>query len=296
MLESSLPPSDKPSRTKLTLRRTQKKDAWEKASILSQIISGSIIAVVGIIVTIKIGDASAAQGRATLEATNRQIASDFLSKLTENAGAGRANLLNTIDIAMPVDTAIGMSVRFAGPVTQTSTIQNDQVIENDKTDQDNAIVNSAALRALDRLKIKDGPALTQIAESKELPDADIAAGVLGQATTPYLRLSEIDDAASISINHKMLPKSYLFGDDSGWIDLTPYLAKGQGIDLDVTVSNGSLGGASVRLQLRLGAEQYDRRVLCEQCAINKESFRLHSNIQMDNQGRAHLTTQNIDPL
>ena len=271
----------------------KEKDGWDIAAILSQIVSGSVIAVVGILVTVKIGQATAAQGKATLEATNRQIASDFLSKLTENSGQARANLLNTIDIAMPVDTAMAMSVRFAGPVTETSSIERDEVKENDKAEQENADAHSAALRALGRLKGKNGSTLEQIVETGNFPDADIAAGVLGHTTTPYLRLSEVDDEAHIFFNKKEL-KTYFFGADSGWFPLTPYLMKGSN-DLDIKVSNGPKGGSGVRLQLRLGTEQYDRRVECKQCANNEESFELHSNIQMDDQGYTHLTTQDVSP-
>jgi hypothetical protein len=287
-----------------------KKDSWD----IYEIRSGAILTAAGVIVTILAGIATARQGSATVETTNRQIASSYLDQLTKGDAEKRAALLNAIDVALQPDTATRMSVRFAAPVTQIIKIKDRELLEDDKVRDDarkDAVAHSAAIEALERLKKVDTSVLREIANTGHIPDSDIASEILGESVDSYVRLTEIDDEVVVSINKHPPPvvlnrgevtpvgdlkATYVFGADSGWVNLEPYLKESPTIDLDFLVKNTVAGGAGLRLQLRMGIEQYDFYVDCRKCPPTAESFKVHFNIAKHNYStsKSHfLRTQDV---
>ena len=290
------------------------RDGWDIASTLSQIISGTIIALVGLGITYELGRASGIQSQAALDATNRQISSQFLSKLTDSTGEARAKLLDTVDIAMSDDVGAHMAVRFAIPTTVFTDFPTKLTTETDAEKQKQQAVGqelSADWQALERIRHaeslpelvalrKESPdkhtksALEEIRDSGVIPDADVAADILDSPVVPYMRISQIDDIVRVTVNGQPVLKPYVYGDDTDWIDLTPFLAKDKDTGIDLTVHN-LIEGAGVRLALRLGKEQYDRVIRCEDCAEQADVLRVHVNIREHN-GKYHLNSQTIHHL
>jgi hypothetical protein len=231
--------------------------------------------------------------RMNLDATNRQMASDYLGKLiaTQNF-SDRAALLESLDVALKPEYSVPLALRFTRPVQLKAKICKGIVKDDENLKQQNTIISRKAIELLDRLKFQGAGLLRELSHLDRQPDASIANAVLGNRVRVLFRVSEIDDYADVYINDA-LAFTYQFGRESGWVDITDRLLPRQENRLYVLIRNSSYEGTGVRLEIRAGAEQYDRFVYRDDWTGASPSFGIGYSIGVDTLGVPHLNGDNI---
>jgi hypothetical protein len=135
---------------------------------------------------------------------------------------------------------------------------------------------------------EDG-ALTTIASSGRLPDADHAKQKLGVVVKNIrVRLSDIDDFGKVVVNGKeVLNQS---GHDSAWEDVTSAFHSGSN-EVVFTLRNGPFGGFSRRFQLIAGCLVYDSGTLrSNSCPRNAPAFEIRLQVQVSTMGQVEKIT------
>ena len=259
----------------------KKKDGWDKAAILSQFLSGFVIAVVGIIVAVytHISDdrhketellLADKQHAADLDLANRKGYLDYLVKLADEERPERqAQLLDLMEAELTPQEAVRTALNYLHPV---GSLQDKAIVDNQNLVRDRAFSVVVHLKgsALDDIR--------EVSESDRMPDREIAKGLLGMPTKVLVRVSGVDDFADLILNDsKVIFRGLAFGQDTGWHDITPYLRKsdvpGDHNVLKFTVTNGQAGGYGGRLQISAGVSQYDTGPYAvNSCPCNKPAF------------------------
>jgi hypothetical protein len=328
------------------LRESQRKDVWDKAGILGQLVSGVFLVAIGLIVTAALDkeqqevtkaiaeaqnrsaayiaasqaanakDTEQAQitsardiaqaadaiqanaDRLTLEATNRQIAADYLSKLISATNSDdRATLLGDLDIALEPQYSVPLALRFTRPVETTATICRAKVVVDDAKVQQNAVLTRAAQSLLERLRHTSRSELEYSRSLNYEPDSSIASALLGKRPHVFYRVSEIDDFADIYVNSLTnILTSYRFAEDSGWKDITSLLKIDHDNSFFVLVRNSQYAGSGVRIEIRAGEDLYDRHVYRNDWTGEGPAISIGFSIPLDANGVPHLNGDNIQVL
>jgi hypothetical protein len=326
------------------LEEPKRKDGWDIAGILGQLISGILLVAIGLIVTAfldreqqevtkaiaeaqnrsaayiaasqaanateieqsqvtsandiaKAADAIQANAdRLTLDATNRQIAADYLDKLVgATSPDDRATLLGDLDVALEPKYSVPLALRFTRPVQLNTTICNAKVIDDPARIQQHRVLTRAAVALLERLSRTARQELEQSRSLGYEPDSSIALAVLGKRPYVFYRVSQIDDFADIYLNNQRLA-TYQFAQDSGWKDITSLLTVGHDNSFFVIVRNSIYEGSGVRVEIRAGKDQYDRQVYRNDWTGEGPAISIGFSIPLDDKGVPHLNGDNIQAL
>ncbi|MEG9437210.1 hypothetical protein JAO29_13710 [Edaphobacter sp. HDX4] len=236
--------------------------------------------------------------RLSLDATNRQIAADYLSKLiSATSPDDRALLLGDLDVALAPVYSVPLALRFTRPVQTVATICRAKVAIDDQKVQQNKVLTRAALALLQRLERTSKSELEYSRSLGYEPDSSIAAALLGKQPHVFYRVSEIDDFADIYVNSLTnVYASYPFADDSGWVDITPLLRKGHDNSFFVVVRNSIYAGSGVRIEIRAGVDQYDRHVYRNDWTGAGPAISVGFSIPLDPNGIPHINGDNIQAL
>jgi hypothetical protein len=230
-----------------------------------------------------------------LDATNRQIASDYLGKLiTTSQPYDRAALLNALDITLGPNYSVPLVLRLSRPVQLRADICRGVVKDDDSLKQQ-AIVSTAATAMLQRLKTEGPEQLRQISRSGHQLEASLADAILREDSRVLFRVSAIDDFADVFINNTQLPR-FEFGHESGWVDVTSRMIPNRDNRISVLVSNSNAEGTGVRFEVRAGAEQFDRLVIRHDWTGEGPSFWILFSLSVDDAGRFHLNGDSIQVL
>jgi hypothetical protein len=225
------------------MEHPKKKDEWDKASVVAQFISGVLIGAMTIVVSLVGHVISKAVSEAQLESAERKQTGDYVMEIAKADRHRRGELLGALDLsvrsadAIPIALHYAVSARTGAPSTERS-------------------IYDRSIEVLERLSLSadNRPTLERVKRISPEPDADITAGVLGDELHVRVRGSQIDDTATLTINGQ--PRLNLsFGQDSGWVDITPYLRDGDNHFVFKVFNDG--GGAGGRLEISAGTQQYD---------------------------------------
>jgi hypothetical protein len=231
-----------------------------------------------------------------LDATNRQIASEYLGKLiAESAPQDRAALLEALDVELEPRYSVPLAVRFTRAVQVRSDICNAHIKDQEDLRRQSILISRTAIALLQRLKGPGQQQLEQISRFGFQPDADIAAAILGGKPRVAFRVSEIDDFADVYVNN-VLVGNYKLGQESGWIDVTDKLKVNQDNSFYVVIRNSIYEGTGVRLELRAGIDQYDRMVRRNDWTGEGPAFGIGLSIPVDTRGMPHLNGDNIQVM
>jgi hypothetical protein len=326
------------------MNEVAKKDGWDKASILGQVVSGVVLVAVGLYVTSlidraqqqvtqkiaeaqndsasRIAQAQIQSSREiqqsqtktsvdlatsqmefqqfaqqlSLDATNRQLASDYLGKLVgATVPEDRAALLEALDVELEPRYSVPLAVRFTRPVQVRADICNAHIKDQDDLRRQQTLINRTAISLLQRLREPGRQQLEQIRMSGIQPDSSIAAAILGKKPRVEFRVTEIDDFADVYINN-VLFGTYTPDHEPGWIDITDKMQPNQVNGFYVVVRNSVYEGTGVRLELRMGSDQYDRMVRRNDWTGEGPAFGIGISIIVDGAGIPHLNGDNIQTM
>jgi hypothetical protein len=241
------------------------KDPWDKAAVVAQFLSGTVIAILGAALTLSFN-------RAEERSSSQQQFAQYLEKIIDTQDPDRrAKLIAALDVAVP-EQAVGTATDYA--LSDPAELVREQAIQ--------MLAHHSQAKAT----------LLEIAKSSRIPDNQLAAALLGTKVTQLLvRLSAIDDIGELSINGKTALKTdTTHGDvnDSGWVNVTSYLKPGRN-SVRFLVTNGPYGGWGGRLQISGGAHQYDSGLLQRNaCPCNAPAFSISVQLVMDSTGVVSL--------
>ncbi len=223
------------------------KDKWDKAGVVAQFISGGLIAALGITVTLLVG-------RGQEAASERLQVSNYLKELVSRSTdpLATANLLSVLDISVSAQDSVPIAMHYAGPGQDSQ-------------------VRQAAISVLRRVK-KPGVKRLQLVKAEgSIPESDIASGLLGDDVKVRVRVSDIDDEATLVLNGDVL-KSLTFAQDSDWMEIGSKMKPGKN-NLILCVKNGPYGGFGGRLRISAGSQQYDAAIAkINECPCNAPAF------------------------
>jgi hypothetical protein len=219
-----------------------KKDRWDKAAVVAQFLSGTVIVIVGFLLN------SALEKGQQADTERKQFTEYFKSIVAESDPAKRASLIAALDVAVGTDAQV---IRVALSYATKDTSE---------------LVREQAIRLLGNYP-EGKPMLQQIASGSQYPDKHLAAAVLGIKEKELLaRLSDIDDDGYLFVNGTKIAEAHTSGTpkviDTQWVDATKYLVTGKNL-LEFKLHNGNLGGWSGRLQISAGGLQYDSTTLAK---------------------------------
>ena len=218
----------------------KKKDSWDKAGILSQFLSGFVIAALGIAVTILVHREDSKQKATEIELNHRQYLNQQSLLSQENAAGfnlskqesdaqislstahdkaefdleNRKNYFDYLgrisDATDPQKRALLLS-QMEGTLTPDEAAQTaitylhpPFALGDRATYEYNKVVYESALQVATEFKRYDLGQLEHITQSHSIPDSEIARAILGQRTEVLVRVSEIDDFGDITLNGKPL--------------------------------------------------------------------------------------------
>jgi hypothetical protein len=278
------------------------KDGWDKAGIVSQFLSGFLIAGLGVAVTIMMHNQDDEQHALQLKLNKDQFNSQqtlqeqqilaqqthdksevdleskrdyftFLEILSKAATpAERSLLLNQLEDTLTPVEAAHTAVNYLRPAFALS--QNATDAANDQISYESAVRVSEEFIAFDKDELQ------HIAKNHPKPESEIAAAILGRPTQMWVRASSIDDFADLELDgHSLIPRM-VFGQDSGWLSLTDsqiHKWAGEKTEYLLTflVTNGAAGGFGGRLQISNGLQQYDTGPYAvNACPCNGPAFKV----------------------
>lgn len=220
----------------------QGKDGWDKLGVIAQIFSGTGIAVLGLFVTFWVGYGQQ-------RAADRQQAFNYLNQIngTKNT-ADIASLVSMINVSLSAEEAVPIAMRYAS---------GDQV----------PLVRQAALRALRKLGPKQ---LQGVVKKNEIPEADIATGLLGEPVKVKLRVSDVEGYGVLVLNNKALCK-VSSREDSSWMNLTDKQLQAGANDVVFCVQGGA-SGYSGRMNISVGSYQHVTEVWEKKCPCKAPAF------------------------
>jgi pimeloyl-ACP methyl ester carboxylesterase len=211
-----------------------------------------------------------------------QAATYIASISRESDPEARAALVEGLDIAVPPSMAVTTAMHYAAAKDWSVSPQEKAVFD-------------AAIRVLKRLKVPGHQALLDIQHGNSMPDADIAAAILGAKAKVNVRVSSIDDFGDLTINGILTVKRFGFQQDSGWLDVTSKLALDQVNDLKLMITNGPAGGFGGRLQISAGTEQYDSGIIAQnRCPCDAPAFDIDSKINPSASGAVRIFETKIN--
>jgi len=250
-----------------------RKDGWDKAGVVAQFLSGTVIALLGFVISITVD-------RAQHAASERQQFTEYLKAIGgASEAAARATLIGNLDLAIPKE-AVRVATQYA-------------------SDDPSVTVRDQAMQVLTRFPTEGRPVLERIAQSSDAIDAESAQFYLGQQVKSlFVRLSDIDDDGHLKVNGKeilMVGLSPNIGNDTGWRNIASSLKPGTNI-LEFLLHNGQYGGWSGRLRISAGPNhRYDSGKLASlYCPCNANAFLLTVNVEMGPDGT--LTGINPEPV
>ena len=204
--------------------------------------------------------------KAQLDVSERQLSAEYLNRIiSATKPQDRANLIEDLDIALLSRDAVPIALRFAYPNNYGS-----------------YIVAQSALHVLQRMKVSGRPQLEAIASSGEIPESEIAKGLVGRPRL-LVRASDVDDYADVWINGVPL-LDLKFGEDSGWVDVTPKLVRGSTASVYFVVTNGHYGGCGGRLRISAGIQQLDIQRYYAGCPADQKSWDILYDISVAKDG------------
>ena len=288
---------------KLKLSARPCKDKWDKTAIISQIVASVVLASVGGYLTYHFQTAAA---KDTLDATNRTIISDYLSKIVSaTTPQQRAQYISALDVELGPTYSVPLAVSFARPVQNRDIICGGTIVYDKETDEEavqEELVRAAANELLQRLSLTQiaRDQFKKISQVETQPDAGIADAYLGmKASTIQYRVSEVDDFADAEIDDAdgdITPVgAYKFGDNSPWVNISAKTKRNQ-INTFVLVVRNKTGGSGARLQMSIGAYQYDRAVKTQNDEPAGRMFRFSIYFSVDEHGIARFNGDDIKPF
>jgi hypothetical protein len=267
------------------------KDRWDKAGVIAQIVSGVLIALLGLAINRSIN-------LAQQELATRTAVSNYVKEIvTQKEVVARGELINALDIAVPPADAVTIAMHYAR--TNRIRLQKtmDGAVSGDATGLERPVFDRA-IQVLTRLKNAGRHTLETIRDGDTMPDREIANAILGEPIHVMARVSDIDDRGSLEVANQRVTWIE-FGKDTRWLDIGTYLKTHTMNDVVLRVVNGEYGGFSGRLEISAGTEQYDSGVFARDgCPCNAPAFytllRLDVPTVVDRDASVKITAQ--DPV
>jgi hypothetical protein len=253
--------------------KAKKRDVWDVAALVSQFVSAVLLGLAGFALNYytnihqaQFNDANA-RTQTTMAKQARLL--DYLKAIADahSDDDKRARLVASAGLAIPDDAAI-IAKYYAA---------------KDQSDE----VREAAIDVLAE-QHEDG-ALTTIASSGRLPDADHARQKLGEVVKNIrVRLSDIDDIGKLVVNAREVLAQP--GHDSAWEDVTSAFHPGSNEVVFILI-NGPYGGFSGRFQLIAGSLVYDSgTVRSNSCPCDAPAFEIRLQVQVSTKGQVEKIT------
>jgi hypothetical protein len=257
-----------------TVSEKKRKDGWDVAGVVSQILSALLLGAVGLwwnqhtqvqLATLsaktqaQLADLAQKTSNESLEDGRRDRLLKYLEEVADAHGDDekRRLLIASSELAIP-DQADVVAKYYAGI---------------DPIDQ----VRLAAIQVLGEQR--DKSALYSIIQTGRLPDADAARKALGEHDQEIrLRMSDIDDDGKAFVNGVQVAHT---SRDSGWVDVTQYAHSGKN-DILFRLFNGPAGGYGGRFQVLAGGTVYDSGSIAkDQCPCNAEAMDISLSVLRD---------------
>jgi hypothetical protein len=297
--------TDLPAKLETILAKLQdptsnkKKDGWDKATTIAQIFSGTIIAVLTVVVAWYAHAKDISEKTAELAITTahadaesdleeKKYFMEFLDQLDKGEPRAQDRLLDQMEYLLPPEQAVRVAM---GDLHPPFAMEN-----KDQYAMDSLRFNHLTLYAKHIAQNKPvADFLREVSQSDVIPDREIARALLGEKTNVYFRASEIDDFGDVTLNGVPLIDQLTFGGDSGWIRISDKLLKVGGGNsptesnkLVFLITNGPAGGFGGRFQVSAGLQQYDTGPYTNPgCPCNKPALkftidlRLHPNREVE---------------
>jgi len=236
---------------------------------------------------------------AGLDATNRQIVGAYFGNLVSAKPEARAEFIDALDVELGPAYSIPLAVRLTRPISIRDEICNAKLVpsvETQKAQQESLVLARKASDLLERLKDKGRQQLQQISDAKFQPDAGIADHFLGRGPNVQYRVSDIDDYVDVVLNNEALG-TYAFGKESGWKTVPKNkLRYGKNNDFAVIVRNTPYEGTGVRLEMRIGAYQYERAIRRNDWTGEGPAFFIGVSIPVNDRGEARFNGDNVQTM
>lgn len=250
---------------------SEPKDGWDKAGVIGQWVSGVVIALMGVFVTVR------------LQSTQLQNASN--QQRTQQAIEESAQVREVIESASKV---MGRERRRYVALLPTLTPKNVVDIASQFLTDDDPGVRSEAIRVLSSfpegiLRVKEF--------ASQSADKSVATQVNARASEPsdlLARISEIDDLGVLKLNGRDVLKA-TFPNDSGWVDIRWALHDGVN-NGEFAITNGPFGGWAGRIQISAGGSSIDRKYGRDACPCNGQAFKVSISITVTN-GRVKTVSE-----
>jgi hypothetical protein len=245
---------------KAAVNEKRSKDTWDKAGVIAQFVSGVLIGAAGLAVTLIVHHAQLGISRTQVKIAEQTQAASYLRDVfIQTDDKTRAELIRTLDQAVPVEYAVRTAMYYARNSREGS-----PEAERPLYDASIHVLRSVAGSGRERLEM--------VRASGEMPDADIANAVLGNKIRVHVRVSQIDDYAHFVVGTRELITAVDGTADTGWVDITDKLTDGRN-EFYYTLVNGPYGGFKNRLEISAGTWQYDSGLIARNsCPCNAPAF------------------------
>jgi hypothetical protein len=254
------------------------RDNWDKIAIITQVLSSVILGALGILFTFWIAQMQNNVATLQVKVTNAQVdiarqqrTAEYFRALVEAEPQRVGSLINGVELVMP-ENALAIAQFYARHGTS-----------------DEARIS--ALDLLGRLAEKNGLAderdkarltLEEISNNnQDTKIGDHARLALGKPVKAVrIRLSNIDDRASISVNGKEELVREL--GSWPWVDISDKLSAGKDNRIVFKLINGEFGGWSGRFEIASTWHSYDSGLLADdKCPCNTTVMEIHVLVRLD---------------
>lgn len=234
-------------RHRRSVAEQRQKDGWDKAAVISQIVSSILIGSISAAVAIFGTRISNTVQNAQLESTERKQTGDYVKEIaTATDAERRAQLIETLDLAVRSDDAYRIALHYAAENRSGA------------APSDPRLIYDQSLDVLGRLEPRYPGISQKFADHGTHPASDIAAAIAGREIRLWVRATGVDDSAVLAING-VPAAEFPFG-NSEWVDVTDKLKPNKNHFQFVVTNIAAQTGA--HLEMSAGTQQYDTRTAC----------------------------------
>lgn len=305
------------------------KDGWDKLAIVGQLLSGIVVALLGIAVTVVISNGqehfqqaiteaqTAAAKQQTISeqafAKQQQAAQLALSKQQSDAtlqlSRQQERNQEALDNQKQVTDYFAKILASTAPEDRATLISGMSIAlqpadairiamkyAHPSAGPGQHMVAKAAIALLMGLKVRGKDALNEIKDSGVMPDSEIAAAALGERRPVLVRVSEVDDSVDLYINISQPFRHVQYGRDTGWIDVSNRMFSNYVNKFYFLISNSAYEGCGARMQISDGLQQFDDHVYFSSCPPNRVDVRIDVALNTDESRNSNFQGYDIHLL